>query len=132
LTVSNAIEKCDNNIEEPAPKPETLPLVKDTTDSDFEQAIRSSRVVLVDCWAPWCGPCRMLIPLIDALARDYSGWAAFYKLNTDVNLKIVAQYQIYSIPTLLIFAKGNLADTIVGAVPRQYIECKLLDNINKI
>jgi thioredoxin 1 len=105
---------------------ETSQLVKDTTDADFEQAIRSSRVVLVDCWAPWCGPCRILAPTIEALAKDYAGKMAFYKLNTDENPKVAAQYRIYSIPTLFIFSDGKLSETITGAVPRQYIEAVLI------
>jgi thioredoxin 1 len=105
---------------------DTSQLVKDTTDADFEQAIRSSRVVLVDCWAPWCGPCRILAPTVEALARDYAGKMAFYKLNTDENPKVAARFSIYSIPMLLIFADGQLAETIAGAVPRIYIEGTLI------
>lgn len=104
---------------------ETSQLVKDTTDADFEQSIRSSRVVLVDCWAPWCGPCRILAPTIEALAKDYGDKVKFFKLNTDENPRVTTQFRIRSIPTLFIFVDGKLADTIIGAVPRQYIEGKL-------
>lgn len=104
---------------------ETSQLVKDVTDADFDQAISDSKVVLVDCWAPWCGPCRILAPTVEALAKDYGDKMKFYKLNTDENPKVAAQFRIRSIPTLFIFVDGKLADTIIGAVPRQYIEGKL-------
>jgi len=104
---------------------ETSQLVKETTDADFEQAVHSSKVVLVDCWAPWCGPCRILAPTIEALAKDYDEKMKFFKLNTDDNPKVAAQFRIRSIPTLFIFSDGKLSETIIGAVPRQYIEGKL-------
>ena len=99
--------------------------VMDTSDANFDSAISSSRVVVVDCWAPWCGPCRILAPTIEGLAKDYDGRVRFYKLNTDDNPKVASQFRIRSIPTLFIFADGKLADTIIGAVPRDYIEKKL-------
>ena len=104
---------------------ETSQMVMDTSDDGFDNAIRSGPVVVVDCWAPWCGPCRILAPTIEALANDYRGRVQFYKLNTDENPRVAAQFSIRSIPTLFIFAEGRLVDTIVGAVPRQYIEGKL-------
>ena len=99
--------------------------VKVTTDAGFSQAIKSSRVVVVDCWAEWCGPCRMLKPTIDALAKDLQGRVAFYTLNVDENPEVSQQYRIRSIPTLFIFVDGKLVDTIIGAVPRKYIEDRL-------
>ena len=104
---------------------ETSQLVMDTSDANFDSAIKSSPVVVVDCWAPWCGPCRILAPTIEALAKDFDGKVRFYKLNTDDNPRVAAQFRIRSIPTLFIFSDGKLADTIIGAVPRQYIEGKL-------
>lgn len=104
---------------------ETSQLVMDTSDASFDSAIKSSRIVVVDCWAPWCGPCRILAPTIEGLAKDYDGRVKFYKLNTDDNPQVASQFRIRSIPTLFIFADGKLADTIIGAVPRQYIESKL-------
>lgn len=100
-------------------------LVKDVTDSEFDRTIRSQKVVLVDCWAPWCGPCRILAPTIEALAKDYGDKAGFYKLNTDENPNVSSQFKIRSIPTIFIFVDGKLSETIIGAVPRQYIESKL-------
>ena len=104
---------------------ETSQFVTDLTDATFDDAIKANPIVLIDCWAPWCGPCRMLAPTIEALAKDYDGKVKFYKLNTDESAKVVQQFKIFSIPTLLIFTKGKQADTIVGAVPRQYIESRL-------
>jgi thioredoxin len=104
---------------------ETTQFVKEVNDATFDEAVRSSRVALVDCWAPWCGPCRILAPTIEALAKDYGDRVKFFKLNTDENPKVTTQFRIRSIPTLFIFVDGKLADTIIGAVPRQYIEGKL-------
>lgn len=104
---------------------ETSQFVKDITDAEFDEAIKSSPVVMIDCWAPWCGPCRMVAPTVEALAEAYQGKAKFFKLNTDESTKVVQQLKIFSIPTLLIYSNGKLAETIVGAVPRQYIEVKL-------
>ncbi|HMK48005.1 MAG TPA: thioredoxin [Methanocella sp.] len=100
-------------------------VVMDITDATFESSIKSGRVVVVDCWAPWCGPCRVLAPTIEALARDYGDRVLFFKLNADESPNVSAQFRIRSIPTLFIFVDGKVADTIVGAVPRQYIEEKL-------
>ncbi|MCD1295342.1 thioredoxin [Methanocella sp. CWC-04] len=104
---------------------ETSQYVKEATDSDFDQIIKGNHIVLVDCWAPWCGPCRILAPTIEALAKDYGDKVAFYKLNTDENPRVSNDFRIRSIPTIFIFVDGKLADTIIGAVPRQYIEGKL-------
>jgi thioredoxin 1 len=79
----------------------------------------------VDCWAPWCGPCRMLSPLIDELASDYKGKVVFGKLNTDNNRGIAGKFGIMSIPTLLFVKNGKLIDTVIGVVPKEIIESKL-------
>ena len=99
--------------------------VKVATDAGFGEAIRSSRVVVVDCWAEWCGPCKMLEPTINALAKDLQGKVAFLALNVDDNPEVSQQFRIRSIPTLFIFVDGKLADTIIGEVPRKYIEERL-------
>lgn len=104
---------------------ETSQFVTEVNDASFDGAIRSSRVTLVDCWAPWCGPCRILAPTIEALAKDYGDRVKFFKLNTDENPQVTAKFRIRSIPSVFIFVDGKLADTIIGAVPRQYIEEKL-------
>jgi len=96
---------------------ETTQFVKEVNDAGFDEAVKSNRTVLVDCWAPWCGPCRILAPTIEALAKDYGEKVKFFKLNTDENPRVTTQFRIRSIPTLFIFVDGKLADTIIGAVP---------------
>jgi len=95
------------------------------TDATFKEIIQKHPLVVVDCWAPWCGPCRMVAPVIRELARDYAGKILFGKLNVDENPEVSAQYQIMSIPTLLVFKNGKLVDKIVGAMPRQMLEPKI-------
>jgi len=80
---------------------------------------------LVDCWAPWCGPCRMISPLVEQLASKYAGRLKVAKLNVDENPLIASQYAIQSIPTLLLFRDGRLVDRLVGALPRPEIERRL-------
>jgi len=95
-------------------------------DRSFEKEVIKSQIpVLVDCWAPWCGPCRIVAPTIDQLARKYSGRVKVTKLNTDDNPEVTASYGILSIPTLLIFRGGKLVDRMVGTIPRAEIERRL-------
>lgn len=95
----------------------------DINDSSFErEVIRHPGTVLVDCWAPWCGPCRMVAPILDELAGEYRGRLKVVKLNTDENPATSSQYGIRSIPTMLIFKNGNQVDRLTGALPRQEIE----------
>jgi len=97
----------------------------EVTDATFKETIQNHPLVVVDCWAPWCGPCRMVAPVIEEMARDYAGRILFGKLNVDDNREVAAQYQIMGIPTLLVFKNGNLVDRIVGAMPRQTLEPKI-------
>jgi thioredoxin 1 len=96
-------------------------------DSNFDDFIKKYPKVVVDCWAPWCGPCRMLSPTIDSLAKDHKGKVVYGKLNTDDNFGTAGKYKIMSIPTLLFFKNGKLVDKMIGAAPRTVVE----QNINK-
>ena len=95
------------------------------TDSNFANEISKYPIVLVDFWAPWCGPCRMVSPIIEQLSREYSGKVAFGKVNVDENQRIAASFGIQSIPTLMIFKGSKAVDVIIGAMPKAQIEMKL-------
>ena len=96
------------------------------TDSDFDATVLgASAPVLVDCWADWCGPCHMLAPTIDALARDYAGRALIAKLDVDANPVTAGKFDIRGIPTLLLFQNGRLVDRLVGVQPRHAIDARL-------
>ncbi|MCF8061516.1 MAG: thioredoxin TrxC [Deltaproteobacteria bacterium] len=95
----------------------------EVTDGTFQQDVISSPVpVLVDCWAPWCGPCRTVAPVLDELALDYAGRLMVAKLNVDENPSTSSRFGVQSIPTMLLFKGGREVDRIVGAVPRPRIE----------
>ena len=97
------------------------------TDQTFErEALQTrGRPVLVDCWAPWCGPCRMIGPILDQLAAESHGRYRIVKLNVDENPQTASRFQIASIPTMLIFKDGKLIDRLIGAQPKQAIAERL-------
>ena len=96
------------------------------TDSNFEQEVLKSDVpVLVDFWAPWCGPCRMVGPVVEEIANETVGKLKVVKVNTDENINVASQYRIMSIPTLGIFKNGKLVDAVIGAVPKSQLVSKI-------
>jgi thioredoxin 1 len=101
----------------------TEPIV--LTDSNFAGEVAKYPIMVVDFWAPWCGPCRMVSPIIEQLSREYSGRVAFGKVNVDENQRIAASFGIQSIPTLMIFKGSKAVDVIIGAMPKAQIEMKL-------
>ena len=95
------------------------------TDADIDEYIKKYQIIVIDCWAPWCGPCRMVSPVIEELAKEMQGKIVFGKLNVDENPTTSAKHQIMSIPTLLVFKNGNLVDRITGALPKDILKAKL-------
>ncbi|HSE83707.1 MAG TPA: thioredoxin [Thermodesulfobacteriota bacterium] len=97
--------------------------IVELSDSSFEnEVIKSDKPVLVDFWAPWCGPCRILAPIVEEIAESYTGKLKVGKLNVDDNQEITMRYRIRSIPTLILFKNGQALDQIIGAVPKTEIE----------
>ena len=100
--------------------------VAEVTDSNFQaEVIESDVPVLVDFWAPWCGPCRMVAPVVEEIAQERAGQLKVVKMNTDENQSTAIQYNIMSIPTLILFRNGQPAKTVIGAYPKRKLEAEL-------
>jgi thioredoxin 1 len=96
------------------------------TDASFETEVEKNKgLTIVDFWATWCGPCRMIAPILDQLATEYEGKVKVTKLDVDANIKTGSRFNVRSIPMLLFFKDGKVVDQIVGAVPKMHIEQKL-------
>lgn len=94
-------------------------------DAEMNEIVKKYPTVVIDCWASWCGPCRMLEPIIEDLAKELKGKIVFGKLNVDENPETSMKYHVMSIPTLLVFKNGTLVDRVVGAVPKELLLDKL-------
>jgi len=101
-------------------------MVVDVSDQNFDnEVIKSTLLVLVDLWAPWCSPCRMVAPVIEKLAEKYNGKVKFCRVNVDDNSQTPTKYGVMSIPTLMFFKDGKAVDTVIGAVPEQALQSKI-------
>jgi len=98
----------------------------EVTDAEWDQEVLKNQLpVLVDFWAPWCGPCRMVAPIVEELTDEYSGKVIFYKINTDDNVQTASKYGIRSIPTLLVFKDGQIVDQLIGFRPKSDLKRSL-------
>ena len=110
--------------EQPVRKPVGEGMVLD--DRKFPMAVRDHPFLVVDLWAPWCGPCRMVAPVIEELSAEFAGKIRFGKLNTDENQQLARTYGITAIPTIMLFARGRLVEKVVGAYPKPMLRDRIL------
>ena len=104
----------------------TTTAVQHVTDADFDKTLQGGKPVLVDFWAPWCGPCRIIGPIVEELAPSYQGRAVIAKMNVDDNPDVASRFGVTSIPTLMMFKDGKLVDRVVGAMPKGELQ-KFID-----
>jgi len=95
------------------------------SDRNFDQTTKSYPLLVVDCWAAWCAPCRAISPIVDELAKEYSGKVVFGKLNVDENPETTQKYGVQAIPTLLVMKDGQEVDRVIGIVPKNQLEAKI-------
>jgi thioredoxin 1 len=108
-------------------------LVRTFTDATFAaEVVRAEGLTVVDFWAAWCGPCRMLAPIVEQLAAEFDGRAAVGKLDVDANPATAARYNVRSIPSVLLFRDGVLVDTVVGVLPKRVLAQKVEDQLEPV
>jgi thioredoxin 1 len=95
------------------------------SDRNFDQTVKNYPLIVVDCWAAWCAPCRAIAPIVDELAKEYSGKVVFGKLNVDENPETAQRYGVMAIPTLLVMKEGKEVDRVVGVLPKNQLEAKV-------
>jgi thioredoxin 1 len=95
------------------------------SDRNFDQTVKNYPLVVIDCWAAWCAPCRAIAPIVEQLAREYSGKVVFGKLNVDENPDTAQKFSVMAIPTLLVMKNGTEVDRIVGVLPKSQLEAKI-------
>lgn len=104
---------------------EKISTLTKVTDANFDEIVKKHSLIVIDCWAPWCGPCRMIAPIIDELAKDFAGKIAFGKLNVDENPQTATRFNVMGVPTLLVLKDGVEVDRLVGVAPKLTIANKL-------
>ena len=95
------------------------------SDRNFDQTVKNYPLIVVDCWAAWCAPCRAIAPIVEELAKEYSGKVVFGKLNVDENPETAQRYGVMAIPTLLVMKEGKEVDRVVGVLPKNQLEAKV-------
>lgn len=106
-----------------------LAWVVDANESTFEVEVKAQPTVVIDLWAPWCGPCRFVSPILDELAHQYAGRLKLIKVNVDENQGLARRFEAMSIPTLVVIRDGNVVNRIVGAAPREQLEAQIVPNL---
>jgi len=121
-SLRNIIINCKSFVEEDILMSDA---VKSLSADSFDQTVKSQSLVLVDFWATWCGPCKIIGPVIEELAKEYAGKVTFAKVNTDENPDLASRHNIRGIPTLIFFKDGKILDQVVGAVPKAQLKSKI-------
>jgi thioredoxin 2 len=106
-----------------------LPWLVDATDATFDAEAKASPAVIVDLWAPWCGPCRFVSPILAELSKEYAGRLKVIKVNVDENPELTQRFQAFSIPTMVVIKSGRVVDRIVGAMPKSALTIRLTPHL---